>query len=503
MFNERTAIVDCAFGRTSMGVFAHAAGRLQLLDFAAVTHRPDSAREADWLAETRTALASFRRALGATPVTLVFPAGLVLTKYARLPAVEHAKRAKILRFEAAQGIPLPLDEVVWDAVPLGDGDSATEAIICAAKRGSVEALCTAAEEAGLSIRQLVPAPLAAAAAGALLTAKGPHVVISASRHAVSIALRSGDSWHARSGPLGLPVDAPAAEIAARLGAELTRTLVHFQTTGAVEMPCEIHVCGAILADQAVITELAARTKLPVQSFDALRAVETSRAAAAGGAPAAAAQLTELIGAALLGQGAVPTLNLLPPRLRATEAQRRRRPWWAVAAALVLLALLPPYLHFRGLHAATREKIAAIEAEVAPMREHDARIHRLLADLGAAREAQQRLQSLHDRRDAWVGLLADLQERLGRVEDVWFDSMKVTAVAEAGEAGYRITVTGRLLDKTNPRAQVSREVSARVRMLIADLNASPFVSVGSEKFNDAQAGILQFNFVLVPRTARPL
>lgn len=503
MFNERTAIVDCAFGRTSMGVFVQAGGRLQLLDYAAVAHRPESTREAEWLAETGTALASFRRALAGTPVTLVFPAGLVLTKYARLPAVDPTKREKILRFEATQGIPLPLQEVVWDAVPLGSGATAPEAVICAARRQQVEALCDAAGNAGLSVRQLVPAPLAAAAAGdTSLPAKGPQAVISASRHGLSIALRTGDVWHVRSGPLDLPAGTPAAEIAARLGAEFTRTVLHFQATGTAATSQELFVTGAIAADQAVLTELAARTRLPVRAFDALRGVETSRSAAAAGAATDATQLTELIGAAQLGSGSVPPVNLLPPRLRATEAQRRRRPWWAAAAALVLLALLPPYLHFRGVHATTREKIAAIEAELAPVREREARIRQLREELAAAREAQQRLRALHERRDAWVGLLADLQERLGRVEDAWFDSMKVSAVAGPGEAGYRITVTGRLLDKTNPRAQVSREASARVRTLIADLNASPFVSVASEKFNDAQAGILQFNFVLVPRSARP-
>lgn len=504
MFNERTAIVDCAFGRTSMGVFIHAGGRLQLLDYATVAHRPESTREAEWLAETGAAFAPLRRALGGVPVTLVFPAGLVLTKYARLPAVAPAKREKILRFEATQGIPLPLDEVVWDAAPLESGAAATEAVICAAKRQQVEALCEAAEGAGLSVRHLVPAPLAAAAAAeGSLPAKGPQAVISASRHALSVALRTGEGWRVRSGPLPLPADATAGEVAARLGAEFTRTVLHFQTGRAAETPRELFITGAFAADQAVLTELAARTRLPVQAFDALRGVETSRAAAAAGVAAEAAQLTELIGAAQLGSGSVPAVNLLPQRLRTTEAQRRRRPWWAAAAALALLALLPPYLHFRGLHAATRGKIAAIETELAPLREREARIRHLLEELAAARATQQRLQVLHERRDAWVGLLADLQERLARVEDVWFDSMKVSAVAEPGGEGCRITVSGRLLDKTNPRAQVSREASARVRTLIADLNASPFVTVGSEKFNDAQAGILQFNFVLVPRAARPL
>jgi Tfp pilus assembly protein PilN len=175
----------------------------------------------------------------------------------------------------------------------------------------------------------------------------------------------------------------------------------------------------------------------------------------------------------------------------------------VAAALLMLAPLPPYLHYRSARIATEEKIAAIEAEVAPLRERTARIRQLTEELAVAQGTERRLRELHERRDAWVGLMADLQGRLGRVEDAWFDSMKIAPATGPGEVGWRISVTGRLLDRTNPRTAVSRDASMRVRALLADINASPFVSVAGEKFNNAQPGILQFNFTLVPKTARPL
>lgn len=502
MFNERIAVVDCAFGRTTLGVFTRAGGRLQLLDYLAGVHAETGAGEAIWLRETKPVLQRIRERCDGLPVVLVLPAALTLTKYVRLPPVEAAKRDKVLRFEAAQAIPLPLEEVVWSSAPLVSGGPYSEAIVGAAKHQLVEALCTAAQDAGLEVRQLLPAALALGAAPEAtgLHAAAPQAFISAGEHSTVIGLRHDGITRVRCGSPGMRKGAEASEQVARIAAELARTVAHFQKSDSVPPPCEVHVTGAC-AEAAVVTELSARLHVPVHPFDALRGIEIGRTAE--GAARDSLRLAELVGAAALICDDRPVLSLLPPRLRATVEQRRKRPWWAVAAALLALTPLPFYSSYRSVRLATEEKMAAVESELAPVRERQARIRGLLDDLAATRASEQRLRGLHERRDAWVGLLADLQERLGRVEDVWFDSMKVTAANGPDESGWRITVAGRLLDKTNPRAPVSRDASARARALLADIDASPFVSVAGEKFNDAQAGILRFDLTLVPKAARPL
>lgn len=502
MFNERIAVVDCAFGRTTLGVFAQTGGRLQLLDHLTVVHAETGTGEAVWQGETKAALKKICGSCAGLPVVLVLPAAMTLTKYVRLPPVDDAKREKVLRFEAAQAIPLPLDEVVWGSAPIGAGAAVPVAVICAAKRQLVEALCAAAEEAGLQVRQLLPATLAlgAAAEAADPGTETAQAVIGAGEFSTVVVLRSDGISRVRAGSSGPLRNTHAPETAAQISAELARTIAHFQKTDSVPPPREVHLTG-VFAGTAVVGELSARLNLPVHPFDALRGVEVARGAE--GAAQDALRLADLVGAAVLVSGDKPALSLLPPRLRATEDQRRRRPWWAIAAALLALTLLPPWLHYRTLRIATEAKIAALESELAPLREREARIRHLLADLAAARASERQLRGLLERRDAWVGLLADLQERLGRVEDAWFDSMKVSASGAPGKGEWRITIAGRLLDKTNPDAPVSREASARVRTLLSDIDSSPFVSVAGEKFSDSQAGILHFNLILVPKADRPL
>src|SRR5436189_2769914 len=45
-----------------------------------------------------------------------------LARFVKLPPVEEKKIAEIVKFEAKQQIPFPLDEVVWDYQKLGSGE---------------------------------------------------------------------------------------------------------------------------------------------------------------------------------------------------------------------------------------------------------------------------------------------------------------------------------------------------------------------------------------------
>ena len=195
------------------------------------------------------------------------------------------------------------------------------------------------------------------------------------------------------------------------------------------------------------------------------------------------------------------LNLLPPPLRRHESQRQRQPWLIAAAVLAVAALLPPVLYFRGVAAEARQKTEAIERELAPLRERDARNRANLRQLAGLQQQVAELQGVYDRRAGWLNLLSDLQDRLVRVEDVWLERMTVSS---APGAPLRLAVSGRMLDKTNPLSKVSPETFNRVKALLASIVDSPFIaSVEGERFDNQQPGILQFDFVIVADPARPL
>jgi type IV pilus assembly protein PilM len=84
-------------------------------------HSADPAHEGRWAVETAQALGAVatRDKLGGA-CSLAVPGHLALTKFIKTPSVAAAKRTNIIAFEAAENIPHPLNEVVWDHLVVAD-----------------------------------------------------------------------------------------------------------------------------------------------------------------------------------------------------------------------------------------------------------------------------------------------------------------------------------------------------------------------------------------------
>lgn len=81
--------------------------------------------DADPDALTREALEKFlsRNTVGKDQVAVSIAGQSLLARFVKLPPVEEKKIGDIVKFEAKQQIPFPLDEVVWDYQKIGGGES--------------------------------------------------------------------------------------------------------------------------------------------------------------------------------------------------------------------------------------------------------------------------------------------------------------------------------------------------------------------------------------------
>ncbi len=81
--------------------------------------------DADPDALTREALEKFlsRNPVGKDQVAVSIAGQSLLARFVKLPPVEEKKIGDIVKFEAKQQIPFPLDEVVWDYQKIGGGES--------------------------------------------------------------------------------------------------------------------------------------------------------------------------------------------------------------------------------------------------------------------------------------------------------------------------------------------------------------------------------------------
>jgi type IV pilus assembly protein PilM len=487
------AVAHCGAERSSWAVFRLRHGKLACLGSGI-----ELGSSGEWLKTTTAALrAAALVAPASTPMVLVLSAPLVLLKHLKTPRVETAQRAKILRFEVEQNIPFPVSDVIWDFVVSGGNEAQENLLLAVAKREVIASLCAAAQGERFKVRMILSAGLALRAAGERLRASSEErqLLLGVSGAAATLLQVDGLRFAARSWLLANGADS-ASSSARQLVQEARRALAYFQKEAELQAPTRVLLAGSAAQDAGLAEQLRASLQLPVQTLEISPALEP--AANGAGWPEA-----DLVGAAVLYlEPDQATVNLLPPALRRRAHLRQRRPWLVATGFLIIAALVPPWIHYHRLNATLRTELPAMEKLLAPLRAREASNRAGLEKLAALKKQMVQLQSVQDRRDAWLRLFADLQERLVTVEDVWLE--KLQTVPAANSAPLKLVVSGRMLDKANPLAKVSPDNFTRLKVLIADIVDSPFVaSVESERFDNSQAGILRFDFVLVTDPAHPL
>lgn len=416
-------------------------------------------------------------------VTLLLPPELLLVRHLRLPAAARV-RAQVARFEAARVLPLPLGQVAWGYHQAPETDGTAEALLFAARLSAVEELCLAAESAGLRVVSAWPATLATltgfhslrqadASEPQLLVTPGARateiIQLEGARSAVRVVLAAAD-----------PALAPT-ERAAAVAAEVARTLRSFQEAGFAAPRSEASLAGVPDSDLAAWDE-AFRARLQV----GVRCVDHGT-------------LIRWRGAAELAAGDLKNrVELLPPLRRSQVAWRRRTPWLAAAAALSIAAWAPAIAHEKSSAANVRAEAERLAAALAPWRQREAVRAAQQARLEDLQRQLAHLEASAEDRVRWTRLLADLEQRLGRVGDAWLERL---APKRHGDGGERIEFSGWILDRANPGVRVSPVAEARARRLFELLRQSPFVAaVTDEQLSAAEPGLLRFSaeLVLVPR-----
>lgn len=562
MRTPRVLALDPGASHVAAGVFvAGPSGRLSLQHFAHEAQDADPAHEGRWsehLAQSLGAIAAREHLSG--PCALVVPGHLALTKFVKTPALDRAKRAQSLAFEASQHIPYPLAEVVWDHVVMADDGFDLDVMFAAAKFDALQSLCAAADAAGFAPERATPGSLALRAAFRYSYPEAPAsaLVINIGARSTHLLFLDGERFYIRTFPLAgnvvtaalaeelridfaaaetlkisvlagrseLPENSPAraavhraaAGFMGRLHLELTRSIVnHRRQTGAPQ-PAAIYVTGGGSLIGELPATLAERLKLPVERYDALRGVDVSADARASGAETLAHELAELVGLAVSLVQPVADVTLLPPAITEALAFRKRQPRYLAAAVLAVAALLPSifYLHHRAIGA--EALVTQAESQLRPLRSLEARNNENVAQIEAAKKQISALEGLVATKANWLDFLADTQARLAKVGDVWLERIQIVPsapldasaapaadpAAPAPAPALKLMLSGRLLDVANPVSEVSQESNDRVKKLIAGFTESPFITaVENERFDTKQPGLLRFDFTLVVNARRPL
>ncbi len=568
----RVLAVDIGAGHVACGVFsAGAAGRLVLQQFALEPHSSDPSHEGRWaveIAQSLGAVVARHRLSGSC--ALAVPGHLALTKFVKTPSVAKEKRIKIVSFEATENIPYPLEEVVWDHAVVSDDGFDLEVMLTAVKFDAMQNLCTAADAAGFPVERATPSGLALVRAFRYNypDVVQPVIVVNVGARTTNLLFIEGERFYIRtlalagnavtqaiaeelridfasaetlkiqvlSGRSDLPGNSPSRSVVAkaasvfcaRLQVEIMRSAVNHRRLTGGGAPVTAYLTGGGSLIDELPTVLGDKLHIPVERYQSLKNVDLGADARISGAEAASSVLGDLVGMATkLVAKDEPEASLLPPALVASLDFRKRQPRYLVAAACGVLALLPPVLYFHYLASNTQAEIAEYDSQLMPLRSVQNRNDGNLRQIEDLTKQLKALRGAYETKANWINFLADLQERLVDIGDVWIDKVVVerpplpdpSMVADAPPepppapdgvpAGapdqppvpkgppLRLKLSGRLLDVKNPQSKVSAESLQQVKRLLGKFTSSQFITaVENERFDTNQNGLLRFDFTLV-------
>lgn len=530
----RAAVVEIGASRVALGIFRRVGDRLEV-EAGAIEPLTMPPFEADqWVDDASEAIGRLgARVRYRGPVIATLPGHLLLSKHVKTPRVQPDKQGKVVCFEAAQSIPLPLDQVVWDHLVVGEHANATEVLLIAAKSAAVSTLCRGLERAGLAPETLLPAPLATLAA-----VRWAHGPATASRLLLNLGARTshllwetadglvlrclplggqqltrqiseqcGCSWNEaedlkQASPPAADVQRIGEEFARRLGQEITRTVLHFSRLGRFGEPGSLAAVGGGARMAGLPDALSAQLGMPVQPVDWSGRVQNCPVN--GGTPPRNdwTEEPDVLGAALIHTGLGGRgMNLLPPRIRARRSIRRRLPGVALTALLLLVALAVPGIHYHRVGHDAARKARVMESEIAPLRAIESENQAVLQRIATLRRRITAIENVRARRHEWVAWLADLQTRLAGAGPAWIERMTVAPLADGGVG---ITIAGRAGAPGDDSADGSTAPGDLARNLRVALTTPPVLTrLEQQRFALAGSGQLEFEFLLVPVAARPL
>ncbi|MCC5024664.1 MAG: hypothetical protein J6386_18545 [Candidatus Synoicihabitans palmerolidicus] len=327
------------------------------------------------------------------------------------------------------------------------------------------------------------------------------------------------------------VTGAADAFGARLELEISRSLVTHNRQSGGRDPVQIVLTGGGAQVPGLARRLEEKLGLPVSMLSFGQELEVSAATRLAMEEQGAQTLSgDLVGGAWAGLSMQSGINLLPQDWGAEREAKSRRPRWMWAAGMVVVATALPGVHYARWATARTEAAAAWGRQMTPHYAWQEEIRSNWDRQETLREELSTLNELVTAREAWEGLLADLQARMTTVEDVWFERMQVLPKkgnAERVQAGrqamrgmgawiddgedrtvkaepLQLRVSGRLLDRENPLSRVSQSSYERATTLLSRLVESPYVmETEGERFDAGDPGILRFDFTLVLNLERGL
>ena len=330
---------------------------------------------------------------------------------------------ELVKFEAQQNVPFPIDEVVWDWEKLETGGIDTEVILVAIKSESLNDLNAVVSETGLGTRLVDSAPTTlynalrynypdlqestllidvGAKTSNLIYAEGSKfftrsvaiggaVLTSAIAKEYNVSFAEAENSKLTNGLVTLggghaaQLDESTAALGTiirnsltRLTAEIQRTNTLFRSQHGGSAPTRVMLAGGS-ANLAYLKEfLEEKLNLPVEFFNPLQRISAGKGVDVDALASEAHTLGELVGLGIrAAEKAAVSIDLVPEAVQAQRDITRRKPA-LIAAAALFLAGLGAWAFFKQTSiAAANKHLKGLESEAVELQAPAAKIKTVL------------------------------------------------------------------------------------------------------------------------------
>jgi type IV pilus assembly protein PilM len=367
-----------------VGAFAVKALRLEregdavrVADFAVVPHRkvlttPDL--DADEMIRVTLGQLISEKDLRNQTVVLSVPGHAAFARFAKLPPVEPKKIPDIVRFEAVQQIPFPIDDVEWDYQTFAAADlPEVEVGIFAITKERISHLLGLYGELSIEPKVVTLSPVAVFNAVqhdlGLAERQTPLVILDIGTTASDLIVAEGGKCWVRTFPIGgthfteaiaesfnltygkaekLKLEASSSKYARQimqamrpvfgdLLGDVQKSLSYYQSLNRGVELTEILGIGSTFRIPGLRKFLGQQLQCEVARLDEFRRLQVAGAAGADFA-AATVNMTTAYGLALQGLGLAPIdINLAPVPVLRQQVWASKSRWFAAAAAVVVAA----------------------------------------------------------------------------------------------------------------------------------------------------------------------
>lgn len=419
------------------------------------------------------------------PVAVAISGQMVFPRYVRLPPVTPDKITQIVRYEAQQNVPFPMDEVVWDYQLIGQETGDLSVMLVAVKGDVVKNLTDCVEAAGLDPVLVDVSPLALYNTVRYNYADLPGctMILDMGARSTNVVFVEGTRIFSRSIPVaGIAVtkdvmkefDLPFEEaeqlkvahafvgfggvyeghevgvadrtskivrnVMTRLHAEVTRTINFYRSQQGGSQPTMVLLAGGCSVIPHVNTFLKEKLKMEVDFLNPFRNVAVNAGISSEKIGSEVHLLGEVVGLALRRSLSCPVeINLLPPELVARKVFQRRLPFFAMAAMGLILIMLVFWVFLHRMRAMAEDRLGKVQTRVEQLTAPNERLDQLGRESKEVMAKAVVLSDLIDTRTRWAMIINDLHSRL--IDGMWLTSVQPVTKTDNGVTTTRLLIQG--------------------------------------------------------------